>query len=200
MEAKDRLQRHPRYRVAAAMAHPHPVVAVFIGGDTADYALSPFFAETLIGQVRAACEAADGWYLVTTSRRTAPSVERALAEQTERDPRCRLLLLASRDPLDGTMHGMLGSSDVAVVTGESISMVTEACTSGRRVIVVEPPMRGAGSRKHQRFLADLAGDGYIRLAVVPEVAGTIHRALRESRLPKRLDNLAAVHDAVARLV
>lgn len=199
-QAKDQLKRHPRYRVSAAMAHPHPVVAVFIGGQTGAYALSPSFAETLVGQVRAACEACDGWYLVTTSRRTTAAIERAVAEQTKQDPACRLMLLASRDPLDGTMHGMLGSADVAIVTGESISMITEACTSGRRVIVVELPKRGVGSEKHQRFLRELAAGGYIRLAALPELSEAIGRALRDTQPPKRLDNLGAIHDAVARLI
>jgi len=183
--------------------HRHPVIAVFMGGDTDHYVLTPAFADGLIAQVQAACQAVDGWCLVTTSRRTPASVERALSERLGKDPRCRLLLMASRDPIDGTMDGMLGSADAAVVTGESISMVSEACASGRRVLVVEPPLRQAHLTtltKHQRFLRGLAEGGYLRLVPVPELGLAIQRALGERQPAKRLDTFTTIRDAVGRLL
>lgn len=230
-QATSRLAQHPNFRRASDTAHPHAVVAVFIGGDTLHYELSVAFAESLMAQVRSACEAVDGWYLVTTSRRTGPAVERWLAEQVGGDARCRLLLIAARDPIDGTMEGMLGSADVSVVTGESISMVSEACAGGQRVIVIEPPLRqatpppvwvrfkrtlallglafgeqtGGGANrstltKHQQFLSELASEGYIRQVAVPELGVTIQRTLKERQPAKRLDNLAAVRNALTKLL
>ncbi len=199
--APQRLQRHPRYRPPADASRPRPVVAVFVGGDTPDYVLTAAFAETLAAQILAACEAADAWCAVTTSRRTSPDAEKILADRFGRHPRCRMLLLASRDPLDGTMEGLLGSAAVAVVTGESISMVSEACASRRAVVVVEPALRDgrrAGLTKHQRFLHGLAADGHIRLHPLPELGHAIGTALRQP--PTRpIDNYAVVRDAVARL-
>ena len=201
------LRAHPRFQPAppgsSGPSHRHPVTAVFIGGDTPHHELGASFAEGLITQVQAACEAADGWYLVTTSRRTSAAVERRLAERFGRDARCRLLLLAGRDALNGTMEGMLGSADVAVVTGESISMVSEACASGRRVIVVEPPLRPDGRGrlgKHARFLQELEQGGYIVPAQAADVGSAIERALTDRTTPKRLDNLAAVRDALETLL
>ena len=102
------------------------------------------------------------------------------------------------------MEGMLGSADVAVVTGESVSMVSEGCASGRPVIVVTPPLRPsrrAARTKHERFLHDLAEQGYARMAQVTEVGTTIHRALRHQQPSSiRLDNLAAVCGALTRLL
>ena len=203
LQARGRLQAHPNFRPQPNLAHRHPVVAVFIGGDTLHYALSPGFAEALTAQVKTACETMDGWCLVTTSRRTASAVERLLSERLGRDPRCRLLLIATRDPINGTMEGMLGWADVAVVTGESISMVSESCASGRPVVVVEPPLRPTASSalpKHQRFLQGLAKAGYARVHPVPEVNYAIQRALKEGRSAKRLDTLGPVREAVARLL
>ena len=212
LRARLRLQTHPNARLDVSatpetpwqgVAHQHPVVAVFIGGDTAHYALSPVFADALMAHVEQACERGDGWYLVTTSRRTDSAVERILSERLAGAARCRLLLIAHRDPIDGTMDGMLSCADVAVVTGESISMVSEACASGRRVIVVEPPLR-EGRRpaltKHQRFLRDLVADGYVRLVPVAELGVTIQRSLTTRQAPKRLDNFTAIREAVSRLV
>ena len=201
--ARERLVTHPRFKSDVKAAAHHPVIAVFIGGETLHYALHPAFADALITQVKAACDALDAWCLVTTSRRTSSAVDHLLAEQLGRYPRCRLLLIASRDPLDGTMEGMLGSADVAVVTGESISMVSEACASGRRVVVVELPLRHANDAvitKHQRFLRGLTQDGYVQTSTMPELHHAIQRALAERAPAKRLDNYATVRDAVARLL
>lgn len=210
-QATARLSAHAKFRPAPESAgegartgalHAHPIIAVFIGGDAARYEVRQAFVEAMVRQVQSACEAMDGWYLVTTSRRTAPDVERALAERIGRDPRCRLLLLASRDPLDGTMEGLLGSADVALVTGESISMVSEACTSGRRVIVVEPPLRAerGSPTKHHRFLEDLARARHLRLAPVPELGLAIRRALTDAQPPLRLENFEIVREALARVL
>jgi KDO2-lipid IV(A) lauroyltransferase len=205
-DAAARLRAHPRFRPATEPGEPvhrHPVVAVFLGGDTPHHELSVPFAEALLTQVQDACEAVDGWCLVTTSRRTSAAVEQRLAEQLGSDPRCRLLLLASRDALDGTMEGMLGSADAAVVTGESTSMVSEACTSGRRVLVVELPLRRPGrglGGKHERFLRELEEGGYITRVAVPDACRMIRRALTDRTPPKRLDNLADVREALGRLL
>jgi len=209
-EASGRLAAHPKFRgdvlrrssERRAGETRHPVVAVFIGGETPQYTLGAGFVEGLTAQILSTCELVNGRCLVTTSRRTPAAVERVLTERLAKHARCQLLLLASRDALNGTMEGMLGAADVAVVTGESISMVSEACASGRRVVVVEPPLR-RGNRmhltKHQRFLRSLANDGHVRVTPIPEVGHAIRRALEDARSPKRLDNLTAVRDAVSRL-
>ncbi len=230
-QARGRLHAHPNFRAESGAARSdRPTVAVFVGGDTAHYTISPVFAERLVEQVIAACEQADAQCLVTTSRRTAPEVERLLSERLGRHPCCRFLLIASRDPIDlpaapsdgaagaaclpsphgdrqaqagGTMEGMLGWADVAVVTGESISMVSEACASGRRVVVVEPPLRETtrtAPTKHQRFLRELAKEGYLQIHPLPELGRAIQRAVSDRRPAKRLESLELVRDAVGRLL
>ncbi len=179
-----------------------PVIGVFLGGDTSDYHLHPAFAQALITAVMECCEALDGWCVVTTSRRTSPSVEQQLDRQLKGFSRCRLLLLASRDAIDGTMEGMLGWSTVALVTGESISMVSEACASGRSVIVVEPPRRQthAAPTKHRRFLRGLVDGGYVTLAPVDRLGPALTHAIRETRPAKRLDTFSQIREAVKPLL
>ncbi len=199
-EARGRLQAHPRRRADLAQLAGRPVVAVFIGGDTPDYAMDAAFIDALTAQLRAACEALDGWCLVTTSRRTPPGAAQRLSDALEDDPRCAMLLLAHRDPLDGTMEGMLSCATVAVVTGESISMVSEACASGHPVVVTEPPARRSAATKQARFMRELAAEGYIRLAPVAALAHAIEQAQRDPAPARRLDSLATVRDSVAKLL
>lgn len=201
--AGEGLRAHPKFRPPALPGQPRPAIAVFVGGDTAEFRLGEAFVESLMSQVLAACEAVDGWCVVTSSRRTSPGVERLLAQKLSRHPRCRLLLLAGQDPLDGTLEGMLGLADVAVVTGESVSMVSEACASGRRVVAVEPPLREGyrgPTAKHLRFLQQLKAQGYVHLHPLPEVGHGIRRALAERQAPKRLDDFSVVREAVVKLL
>ncbi len=203
-QATARLRTHPKFRSDLPLPR-NPVITVLIGGDTPRYAMSQPFAESLISQVKVACEATDGWCLVTTSRRTSGSIEEVFARRLEYDPRCRMLLVASRDSIDGTMEGLLGLADVVVVTGESISMVSEACASGRPVVVIElPPRQGqvgpADLTKHQRFLRHLVKEGYAHVTTVHELSPTIQLALSEPHRAKRLDNIATIRGPLAKLL
>jgi KDO2-lipid IV(A) lauroyltransferase len=222
-QAGERLRQHPRFRAdarskdelasalrgpgspgaASRTQHP-PVIAVFIGGDAADYEVTEAFAETVVAEVDRVCESAGGWWLATTSRRTSPGVERLLEERLGLRPRCRMLLLASRDAINGTMEGMLGCADVAVVTGESISMVSEACASGRRVVVVEPPARsGAGPRrgsKHGRFLRDVAREEGVRVSDARHAGEAVRQALAAPAPSTRRGAMEEIGEALARLL
>ncbi|MBI2885027.1 MAG: mitochondrial fission ELM1 family protein [Candidatus Omnitrophica bacterium] len=202
--ARERLRRHPQFRPPASSAwEARPMVALIFGGDTDLYQMTTSFAEALVRQVLAVCEAHDLGCLVTTSRRTPAAVEQLLTERLGAHPRCWLLLRAGRDPLQGTLEGMLGWARVAVVTGESVSMVSEACASGCHVIVVEPPLRRHGARrlpKPRRLVQELSREGYLHLHPLPEVGHAVRRCLSEEQPPRRLDTYAQVRDAVKRVL
>jgi len=217
--ARRRLETHPRFKAASSESRasgdvslrnghptlepPQPILAVFIGGNTPSYEVTPDFADELITRVLAACEALQGSCLVTTSRRTPAAVEQRLSERLEASARCRLLLLASRDSLEGTMDGLLGAAEVAVVTGESVSMVSEACASGRPVVIVEPPRtprKRPGPTKQARFLQEIVAEGYGWVVPASEIGAAIRRAAAASRVKPPLDNFSIVRAAVARLL
>ena len=202
-QARDRLRVHPKFRPIPDMPSTRPVLGLFVGGETPEYEFGAAEAEALIAQVIGACEAIDGWCLVTTSRRTSQVVERLFAERLESHPRCRFVLIANQDSVDGAMEGMLGASDVAIVTGESVSMVSEACASGRRVIVIEPRAKrraGFTPRKHQRFLRSLVEAGHMRLAPLSELSVAIQRVVTTPQSPVCLEHFGIVREAAARLL
>lgn len=199
---RERLRAHPKFLPHAPL-DGRAVIAVFLGGDTPEYRLTAAFVETLMQQVLSECEALNGACVVTSSRRTPPGVEQWLASHVAHHPRCWLLLLASRDPLDGTVDGMLSWAEVAVVTAESVSMVSEACASGRYVVTVEPPLRQAGCReptKAARFIHALAERGYVRAHPLPELGHAIRRCVSTRPPVRRLDVYHDVQEAVKRLL
>ncbi len=202
-EARERLQAHPRFRSGEPRTPARAVLAVLFGGETSEYQVTEEFVASIMQDVLAVCEDTDSACVVTTSRRTTPAVEQWLTDHVAAHPRCQLLLLAGRDQLDGTLEGMLGLARAVVVTGESISMVSEACASGRPVVVVEPPLRhppSARPTKAQHHLSSLAREGYLHRAAWPGLGQAIHQALAQGRPVQQLDTYATVRDAVKRLL
>ncbi len=86
--------------------------------------------------------------IVTPSRRTEPAVSEGLVHHFGSDPGFSLWDGSGENPYSG----ILAVADRFVVTGESISMVSEALATGRPVHIL--PLAGKG-RRHQRFLANL---------------------------------------------
>ncbi len=203
--ARERLRTHPRFRGdTSANGHApgsRPVVTVLLGGDTRDYVLTKEFVETIMHATLAVCDERDAECLVTTSRRTPAAVDDWLEREVRPHPRCRLLLIASRDDVAGTMDGLLASASAIVATGESISMISEACASGRPVLAVEPPARRAGrATKASRFLASMESSGYLRRAAPADISASLREALDGRASAKRLDTYAMVRDAVKGLL
>ncbi|MGE5279383.1 MAG: ELM1/GtrOC1 family putative glycosyltransferase [Deltaproteobacteria bacterium] len=145
-----------------ASAHPSlrsarrgPRIGVFLGGDSKNYALTPSLARFVCEQLERALEASGAELALTTSRRTSAAVAETARSFFGNDPRCRLLVIAAEHNPPGAVGGIFFWSDALVVSGDSISMVSEACASGRPVIVFEPHVKNARN-KVQRFLDRLA--------------------------------------------
>jgi len=113
------------------VAHlPRPYVAVLAGGPSGPY---PFDAESGARLARQASELAarrGGSLLVTTSARTPAATIQALFAGV-RVP--AMLYRWRRDDNDNPFYGFLALADAIVVTADSVSMMTEACATGRPV-------------------------------------------------------------------
>ena len=120
------------------LAHlPHPRLAVLIGGTNAAFRFDAAEAATL--GTRLAGLADQGWGLmVTASRRTGAEAMAALRGALGDRP-----AMIWDGEGENPYFGFLAHADAIVVTGDSVSMVTEACATGRPVHVVHLPGRSA---------------------------------------------------------
>jgi mitochondrial fission protein ELM1 len=137
-------------------AYPSPRIGLLIGGDTAhgrwtQEELSAFLAQ-------ATNLAPSGSILATTSRRTPPWAYPFI--ETALQPHPHLLYRYDRPQGENPYHDILAASDMLIVTGESVSMCSEACATGKPVYLFTPG--NAPSPKHRRFLAMLTQGGYAR--------------------------------------
>ena len=127
-----------------ALAHlPRPLVAVLIGGASRRHRFSATAAAHLADQLAALSRDSEAGLAVTLSRRTGPEAAAAIRARLAAAP---CVIWDGRG--DNPYFGYLGLADAVVVTGDSISMTSEACATGRPVFVAE--MEGGG-RKFQEF-------------------------------------------------
>jgi len=135
-------------------ALPRPWVGLIVGGDTRKRPFSPDMAADL-GR-RAAALAQGGSVLLTTSRRTSAAAEAALLGAIP-EPRLAHSWAAGGD---NPYFGLLALCDALVVTGDSVSMVSEACASQAPVYIYAP--FGWVVAKHAHLHADLYAQGYAK--------------------------------------
>jgi len=134
-------------------------IGILIGGEAKDFRLDTEKVSQVINQAKLAAERNNAGILVTSSRRTLKETEILLKREFSNYPRCKLLIIANEKNIPGAVAGILGLSKFAIVSPESISMISEAASSGREVIVFEDRV----GVKHKRFLGRLSRDKHIYL-------------------------------------
>jgi hypothetical protein len=157
---------------------PHPRVAWLIGGNSPHYRLTPELAARLGHDVRAAVDDAGGSLFATTSRRT-PAASATVLEKAVSDPKRFFRWTKDRDPAENPYTGFLALADAFVVTGESASMLGEACATGKPVAICDVPRGVPGWRGLAPRWLDAIGTAVIEAAAArPESRRGITRPQR----------------------
>lgn len=154
-------------------------IGVLLGGPTRGVPMGVPQVKSLVEGLIQATEDLDAELLVTSSRRTPLPVEDYLRTHLKY-PRCKLLVLVNRSHTGGlkeislAVPCILNLSQLLVVSGDSISMVSEALASGRPVVSFLPRTNGLfGLSKHHRFLQGLQEQGKVVLAMPEEVGKVV---------------------------
>lgn len=138
------------------VAHlPSPRIAVLVGGTNAVYQLTPREMTPLTLQLAELAKKTGGGLMITPSRRTGEENLAILQAGLKHVP-------AFIWDGQGTnpYYGMLGLADYIFATCDSINMVSEACTTGKPVYVIDLP---GGSDKFRRFHQSMRDDGLTRV-------------------------------------
>ncbi|HZS84726.1 MAG TPA: mitochondrial fission ELM1 family protein [Stellaceae bacterium] len=142
-------------RFAPAFAHlPRPRIAVLIGGRNRVYRFDLEKLAEIADQLAALARREGGSLLVTPSRRTGAAGERLL-----RDKLAGLPAYIWDGTGENPYFALLELGDAIIVTEDSISMVTEAASTGKPVHVVA---LAGGSRKFRDFYRLMQAHGVTR--------------------------------------
>lgn len=154
-----------------------PIVGVLVGGKTKTGTLSDIEAARLIDLSELLASGGTpetGSIAITTSRRTPRKAVRVLNKR----PTCPLAFYRYGSAGANPYHAILGGADALVVTGDSVSMLSEACSLGKPVFVFEC---AAQTPKHRAFCRSLYEQGYAqKLTGESSILAANTRALNEA--------------------
>jgi KDO2-lipid IV(A) lauroyltransferase len=178
-------------------------IGLFIGGDSKNILLTEQQIKTLVHQITEAAREINADILATTSRRTPPAIEQMLQKRLRTHAHCPLLILAGRDEVPSAVGGILGLSDINVVSGDSISMISEAASSGKDTIVFTPEVKDPSSRgesKHEQFIERLNAQGFIFSTDVKDIGHAIYNVAKNKIRTRKLDDHQTILDAVRKVI
>jgi len=141
-----------------------PRVALLVGGTNVEHEFSPECARELGESVKAMVEASGGSALVSTSRRTSKAAAEALLSALGSSCSHAYVWQTDKENSENPYMGYLALADAFVVTGESASMLAEACTTGKPVAIFPLPARSAGVVAWARSVGRTFGDAIARRA------------------------------------
>ena len=138
-------------------AFPRPRLAVMLGGNSQHHRFSPNAYNRLLKALKG-LEENQVSLLVTTSRRTPKRVRRALRAHFKDKPYAWLWTGAPKDG-ENPYFAFLQAADAVLVSNDSTSMLTDAASAGRPILLF--PLDG-GHDKFERFYDSLAQRGLLR--------------------------------------
>ncbi len=135
---------------------PRPYHALIVGGSTKNKKFTTHMAHELSDMALKIKEKQGGSFFMTSSRRTGAEQERIIADKIG-DPAYKYLW---GDSGENPYFAYLAMADNIIVTGDSVSMCCEACSTSKPVYIYSPKdLIGA---KHGRLHEELVSMGYAR--------------------------------------
>lgn len=137
-------------------------ISLFLGGPTRQYQMELKDIQQVMETLEKV-SGVTGDYLVTTSRRTPDSINQFLKTSRPQFKGCQMLVIAAEDKRTEVVSGMMALADILIVTEDSISMISEAVSSGKKVLVLSFGGEGLPP-KHKRFQEILAQKSAVLIA------------------------------------
>jgi len=180
-----RLQAEARRWESRLADLPRPRIAVIVGGNSGPTTFGPRAAARLARQASAMARAQGGSLLVTTSARTASAAVEALSAGIDAPVN---FYRWRRNDDDNPYFGYLALADAIIVTADSISMLTEACATGKPVYMFDADraLTASGRAGYRESDFRLSGTLYRWLMHwgpnrLSRDIGLVHRRLLERR-------------------
>lgn len=132
----------------------HPILGVLVGGSTKKNAVRGETMRDLAEKLASATKLSGGSIALTPSRRTGKENEQVLADALKNSP-AWIWDGSGENPY----FGILAHADALVVTGDSVSMISEAAFTGKPLYIYD--LEGS-SRRMKQFHQDLYNEGIAR--------------------------------------
>lgn len=133
-----------------------PIISLFVGGDHGRYKLHSdsvnFIIENILKKIN------DGTLLISTSRRTPNIIINSINNWQKKSRVIKIVFHPKTSRMENPIYDMLSFSDEIVVTGDSVSMISQACQYKKPVRVFYNS--DICSSKHILFCESLIKKGF----------------------------------------
>jgi len=172
-------------------------IGILIGGNTKNFQLKTADILEMSRQIKSAAEKLNAQLLISTSRRTPPQIEDLLKKEFKDYGRCKLLIIANEKNYPFAVGGVLGLAEIVVLSPESVSMISEAASSGKYVLVFGyDGVRG----RHRGFLDNLRGNNYIYLSESGDLSSTLEKVWSVRPEIKILKDNQVINEALKKVL
>ena len=176
-------------------------IGVLIGGDAKGFKLEKTDVERVLDAVIKISEEKNIDIYASTSRRTSSEIDRLVKEKLSNRKNCRLFIIANEKNIEGAVPGIFGLSDVVVTSPESMSMVSEAASSGKNVIVFRLEARGSRLKgKYDQMVDNLENQGYIHTAAPDGIYNKIKEILETRPGVRKLNDREKITQKLKEIV
>jgi len=138
-------------------APPRPRLALLVGGSAGKTHFTATHAEELGHLTKKLMEQVKGTLLFSNSRRTGDENTKILGEQLGKNDNFTSHFYDCKKSRANPYYAFLALADAIIVTGDSISMCSEACATGKPVYIFDPAeISGEKHKKMHKSLYDMA--------------------------------------------
>ena len=176
-------------------------VGVLIGGEDRYDTITETTTARLIEVLQQFATREDMQLLLTTSRRTPLPVENLIGERLSNASYCPILVLAhGEDSLTDPVGTIFALSDVLVVTEDSFSMVCEAASSGKRVIILEVDHKTRRRPKRSKVYSEIMRHASVKWSDIEDLESSLEAALADESPIKSLQDTQVAATAIRQLL
>jgi len=174
-----------------------PGLGILLGGNSKNFQLQEAKVKEVLVGLKQVCLKFKVPILATTSRRTPLAVEGIVKDELAGCDCLRLLIIANEKNYPSAVGGILGLSKIVVVSSESVSMISEAVTSLKQVLVFRS---GGLSARHRMFLENLSKNGHIQVVDGADIGKAVERILIDPPEIKPLRDKEIIMESLRRVL
>ncbi len=134
-----------------------PYLVVLIGGSSNRYKMKTAECQNIIMQLQSILTNSKGSLFITPSRRTPAELIKMIEDKFGNNDRILIIDPTKNNPY----FGLLGMADCIFVTDDSVSMVSEACSTGKKVYIL--PLLNHNRGKNKEFASNLAKNQIVEI-------------------------------------
>lgn len=178
-----------------------PRIGILLGGIDRHETITIEDAERLSKICKATAEKMNAQILITTSRRTPPNVTEHLVSTVKHIDWCPLFITPDTSAeLEDPYQAILALSDLLIVTADSFSMVCEAASSGRDVVVLTLSQGSLRRPKRYEVYRYMEEHSIVSWCRLDDLETHIANALTSAGSNKLLQDTETAVEAIRQLV